>query len=87
VPRSPQLSGAAGALRESIFARLQGRLQKHGADGVPLHLGDTWLPPPSTLRLETEEPALWRYGAPAGEASLLTALGEKLRRAHAARPR
>lgn len=80
MPRSPQLSSAARALRESIFARLQGRLQKHGADGVPLHLGDTWLEPPPGVSLEVGEAALYRYGAPAGEAQLLQALVDKLRR-------
>jgi aspartate/methionine/tyrosine aminotransferase len=76
VPRAPQLSQSARALRESIFARLQGRLMD---GGVPLHLGDTYLPPPSSLRLETGDAALWRYGAPAGEAALLEALARKLR--------
>jgi aspartate/methionine/tyrosine aminotransferase len=77
--RRPELSQAARALRESIFARLAGRLAHHGADGVPLHLGDTYVAPPPALRLETDDPALYRYGAPAGEASLLAALVDKLR--------
>jgi aspartate/methionine/tyrosine aminotransferase len=59
---------------------LQGRLGKHGADGVPLHLGDTYLPPPMAAREALEANAAdWRYGAPAGEASLLAALAAKLR--------
>jgi aspartate/methionine/tyrosine aminotransferase len=79
MPRAPELSTAARALRESIFSRLAGRLAKHGADGVPLHLGDTYLPPPPGLRLETDYAPNWRYGAPAGEAGLLEALANKLR--------
>jgi aspartate/methionine/tyrosine aminotransferase len=79
MPRPPELSTAARALRESIFSRLAGKLARHGEDGVPLHLGDTWLPPPPGLRLEERETALWRYGAPAGEAGLLDALAAKLR--------
>jgi aspartate/methionine/tyrosine aminotransferase len=45
---------------------------------VPLHLGDTYLPPPPAARrpITVED---WRYGAPAGEAPLLSALAEKLR--------
>lgn len=80
MPRPPTLSTAARALRESIFARLQGRLHKHGADGVPLHLGDTHLaPPPAAQRALAATAADWRYGAPAGEAALLAALAAKVR--------
>ena len=79
-PRAPSLSKSAQALRESIFSRLQGRLAKHGADGVPLHLGDTYLSPPMIAREALEASAAdWRYGAPAGEAPLLAALARKLR--------
>src|SRR6185312_2802501 len=80
MPRPPTLSSSARALRESIFSRLQGRLAKHGADGVPLHLGDTYLQPPMAAREALEANAAdWRYGAPAGEAPLLAALARKLR--------
>jgi len=80
VPRAPALSASAQALRESIFSRLQGRLAKHGADGVPLHLGDTYLAPPMVAREALEASAAdWRYGAPAGDAALLTAVAQKLR--------
>jgi aspartate/methionine/tyrosine aminotransferase len=79
MPRAPQLSTAAKAIRESIFSRLAGRLAKHGADGVPLHLGDTYLAPPRALQIPVGDPAHFRYGAPAGEAGLLAALAEKLR--------
>ncbi len=80
MPRPGQLSGAARGLRESIFSRLAGRLAKHGSDGVPLHLGDTYLSPPRSLRLDSQDPSLWRYGAPAGERGLLERLADKLRR-------
>jgi N-succinyldiaminopimelate aminotransferase len=80
MPRAPSLSASAQALRESIFSRLQGRLAKHGADGVPLHLGDTYLAPPMAAREALEASAAdWPYGAPAGEAHLLSALAAKLR--------
>jgi aspartate/methionine/tyrosine aminotransferase len=78
--RAPSLSASARALRESIFSRLQGRLAQHGDDGVPLHLGDTYLPPPPAAQRELQAASdEWRYGAPAGEAALLRALAEKLR--------
>src|SRR5205814_1952474 len=64
-------------IRESIFSRLAGRLANH-PDAVPLHLGDTWLPPPAGARaIGTGE--LSRYGVPAGEAPLLDRLAKKLR--------
>lgn len=78
--RAPSLSGSARALRESIFSRLQGKLAQHGDDGVPLHLGDTYLaPPPAAQRPLVASAGDWRYGAPAGEAPLLEALAHKLR--------
>ena len=76
MPRLPGWSSSAQALRESIFSRLQGRL---APGGVPLHLGDTWLRPPA-LTMRVDDPAVYRYGAPFGNAPLLTALSEKLRR-------
>jgi aspartate/methionine/tyrosine aminotransferase len=80
MPRSQSLSSSAKALRESIFSRLQGRLLRHGADGVPLHLGDTCLPPPPAAQAALVATAAdWRYGAPPGEAPLLSALAKKLR--------
>jgi aspartate/methionine/tyrosine aminotransferase len=81
MPKPPTLSTSARALRESIFSRLQGRLGRHGADGVPLHLGDTHLaPPPAAQAPLTATAADWRYGAPAGEPALLAVLADKLRR-------
>jgi aspartate/methionine/tyrosine aminotransferase len=77
MPRSPELSAAARAIRESIFSRLAGRLAHH-PDAVPLHLGDTWLPPPPGARLQPSD-EVSRYGVPAGEAVLLERLVHKLR--------
>jgi len=77
VPRSPELSAAARAIRESIFSRLAGRLAGR-ADAVPLHLGDTWLAPPPSARRALDA-AECRYGAPAGEGPLLARLARKLR--------
>jgi aspartate/methionine/tyrosine aminotransferase len=76
MPRAPSLSGAAAALRESIFSRLAGRLAAH-PDAVPLHLGDTYLPPPaSALRLDPSRSL--HYGLPAGERTLIERLIDKL---------
>jgi aspartate/methionine/tyrosine aminotransferase len=81
MPSARTLSAAARALRESIFQRLQGRLSRHGEDGVPLHLGDTYLSPPPAAALDAAGAAasLYRYAAPAGEGPLLELLANKVR--------
>jgi aspartate/methionine/tyrosine aminotransferase len=83
----PALSDGARTLRESIFARLAGRLSRHGSDGVPLHLGDTFVTPPLEVLVDSAgglgaslDPALLRYGWPAGEPELVRALVDKLQR-------
>jgi aspartate/methionine/tyrosine aminotransferase len=76
MPRAPALSGAAAALRESIFARLAGRLASH-PDPVPLHLGDTYLAPPDGALLLDPRSSL-KYGPPAGEPRLVERLLAKL---------
>jgi aspartate/methionine/tyrosine aminotransferase len=76
VPKPPALSASARAIRESIFSRLAGRLAHH-PDAVPLHLGDTWLPPPPGASVDAR--GLSRYGVPAGEPALLERLAHKLR--------
>jgi aspartate/methionine/tyrosine aminotransferase len=81
VPRVPRLSTAAGAIRESIFARLAGRLAAH-PDAVPLHLGDTYVEPPRSA-LELDPRPHLRYGMPAGEPALIGALVDKLARKNA----
>lgn len=78
MPRAPRLSSAAGALRESIFSRLAGRLAAH-ADPVPLHLGDTYLAPPASA-LVLDGASATRYGPPGGEPRLVARLIEKLER-------
>ena len=82
--RFPSLSSPALSLRESIFARLAGRLAAFPGEVYPFHIGDTFRPPPDAARLATradlDDPALFRYGAPSGEAALLAALADKCRR-------
>ena len=83
--RFPSLSAPASTLRESVFARLAGRLAAASQRGevYPLHIGDTHRPPPAAARLaaraDLDDPALFRYGSPAGEPALLDALAEKCR--------
>jgi aspartate/methionine/tyrosine aminotransferase len=80
--RFPDLSWSAGAIRESVFARLAARLAAHRGRVYPFYLG--YLSPPPAARLaarrDLDDPALYRYGAPAGEPALLEALAAKCRR-------
>jgi aspartate/methionine/tyrosine aminotransferase len=82
------LSSSALALRASVFAELAPLVERHLASGgtlVPLHIGDTFLPPPEAARLprvaaECDEGALHRYGPIAGDPALLDASVAWLRR-------
>lgn len=85
--KHPSLSTAADALPLSIFQRLYERLGRFpGGEVVPLHIGDTYLPPPAPARLgalgftEDAQVDLYRYAPPAGDAALVEALVAKLRR-------
>ena len=84
--RFPSLSAPAQTLRESVFARLAGGLAAASERGevFPLHIGDTHRAPPPAARLsardDLDDPALFRYGSPAGETALLDALADKCRR-------
>lgn len=81
--RFPSLSSPASSLRESLFARLAGRLATCGCEVYPFHLGDTFRAPPPAARLgsrsDLDEPALYRYGPPGGDPALVEALVDKCR--------
>lgn len=69
-----------------MFSRLYERLARFQGDVIPFQIGDTHLPPPTEARLgsldfSTEhDPMLYAYSAPHGDAELLDALVDKLRR-------
>jgi aspartate/methionine/tyrosine aminotransferase len=67
MPRFPSQSDSAAAIRASVFARLAEGLKKPGI--VPLHIGDTHLPPPEPARWERRPlagEAIYKYGEPRG---------------------
>jgi aspartate/methionine/tyrosine aminotransferase len=82
--RFPSLSSSACSLRESLITRLAGRLASCPVEVFPFHLGDTWRAPPPAARLserrDLDDPALYRYGPPGGDAALVEALVDKCRR-------
>lgn len=73
----PTLSGMAG-VRQSVFASLQTHIEaytKRGGDLIPLHIGDTHLPPPeAALAVQADALDLGAYGRPAGLEPLREAL-------------
>ncbi len=83
----PSLSACVRAIRPGVFAELQQRIesvQARGGDLVPLQIGDTALDPPGEARFsaaEAHDPALYRYGATSGLASLRLAIAGWLERA------
>ena len=68
----------------SIFARLREHLARFGGDVIPLHIGDTHLPPAVALDAfvwrELPQSELYAYGAPPGWTPLVDAIIAKLRR-------
>jgi aspartate/methionine/tyrosine aminotransferase len=84
VPRHPDISGPAGAMPASIFARLMERLSRYKGEVYPFHLGDTHLNPPDPALLEAIDwrsvatRGLYTYSAPAGDSELVDAVVAKL---------
>ena len=86
VPRYPILSAPAQALPSSVFDKLKRRLAEYPGETIPLHIGDTHLPPPEASRLgrlgfsSGPDPDLYRYSPPPGRQELLDAIVRKLER-------
>jgi hypothetical protein len=81
VARFPDVSTAGASVPSSIFARLREHLARFEGDAIPLHIGDTHLPPAAALDTIAwrELPAgeLYAYGAPGGYAPLVDALAAR----------
>ena len=90
MPRAPRPSAHALGVRASTFEAFQGKLRARAAAGdlIPLHLGDTWLPPPpAAQQVDLTRPELHRYGPITGDPALRRAVaGELLRHGFAADP-
>jgi aspartate/methionine/tyrosine aminotransferase len=81
VARFPDFSTAGAAVPASIFARLREHLAKYPGDVIPFQIGDTHLPPPTTLDTVTWQALsptdLYAYGSPAGWQPLIDAIVDK----------
>lgn len=82
--RFPDVSTAGAAVPASIFARLREHLARFPGDVIPLHIGDTYLPPPFSLAdmawADVPDSELYAYGNAAGWAPLVDEIVQKARR-------
>ncbi|MBM4291710.1 MAG: pyridoxal phosphate-dependent aminotransferase [Deltaproteobacteria bacterium] len=76
----PPLARRLGAGGRGVYSQLAGRAQASGRPLLPLHVGDTHLPPAVDVRALPASDDLHRYTAVGGEPALVEAL-----RAHLAR--
>ncbi len=77
----PKLSQTAHAIRPGVFSELERAISERraaGGDLVPLHIGDTCLPPPAASRFERHlhggDSSIYAYGATVGLPELRDAL-------------
>jgi len=78
MPRHPALSPTVTAISGSVYSKLAQKLATHQGPVYPLHVGDTWMEPPTGCRMEDlrvgEHPGMHRYTAPQGHPALLAAV-------------
>src|SRR5512138_3931796 len=83
MPRPPLLSPAAASLKGSVYSSVLHRLEMRRGEVYPLHVGDTFLEPPTGCRMEdldgASHPGIHRYAPPQGLPALVDAVVERLR--------
>ncbi len=84
MPRYPAVCSGVHAVRLSAFSSLGARLERHGGERYPFHVGDTWLAPAVGCRMEdlreSDHPGMHRYAPTRGLGGLLDAVVERTRR-------
>ncbi len=84
MPRHPALSPTVTGISGSVYSRLAQKLATHQGPVYPLHVGDTWMEPPTGCRMEDlrvgEHPGMHRYTAPQGHPELLAAVARYVER-------
>jgi aspartate/methionine/tyrosine aminotransferase len=83
MPRFPSVSPSVAAMPGSVYTALAHRLASHPGEVYPLHVGDTWMEPAESCRMEdlrvADHPGMHRYAPPQGSAELIGALVERTR--------
>ncbi len=86
MPKAPRVAPEAECISGSPFSPVAARLASHRGPIVPLHIGDTWLPPFAGARMQDLDaetyPGLHRYPDTRGLPGLVEALVEKVRRSN-----
>ena len=81
MPRHPQSSASLDAMQGSLFTKLSSRIASLRGEVYPLHVGDSWLSPPSGAHMQdlttADHPGLNRYARPHGDPALLAVLAER----------
>lgn len=81
MPRPPNASPAAAAIKGSVYSSLLHKLATHKGEVYPLHVGDTWKLPPEGCRIgnlkSTDHKGLNQYTAPQGMPALVDAVLER----------
>lgn len=82
MPRHPAISPTASGLSDRVYSELTAKAR--GARVFPLHVGDSWLEPPVSLRAESQRtarhPHLHAYPPVQGEPTLIDAIVEMVAR-------
>ncbi len=80
-PGAERPAAAIAAIGSEIYSPVAHRAAEHPGPVVPLHVGDTWMAPPASGRMEAlredELPGLHRYGPTAGLPALREALAAR----------
>jgi N-succinyldiaminopimelate aminotransferase len=78
MPRHPKLSPTLERVGGSVYGALAHRLTIFDGETYPFHVGDTWMEPAESTRLETltvaSHPGMHRYTSVQGHPSLLDAI-------------
>jgi len=80
MPRAPHAAPHLRSIPASAYSTLAARLERYVGESYPLHVGDTWMEPPSGTRMEdlrvAEHPGMHRYASVHGLPALLDAIVE-----------
>ncbi len=81
MPRYPDRNAACNRLKPAIFTRLQPIIERLPRPPIPLHIGDTYIEPPTAARIECTVDSLpsstYAYGSPNGMIALREAFCER----------
>ena len=75
-PVTPALANRLGRGGRSVYSNLLERAQRSGHPLIPLHVGDTYLPPALDILALEADPTMHQYGPVGGEVGLLHAASE-----------